>query len=399
MRKRFMILNLIRHNGSISKFDIAKATHLSKTTVGYIIDKLIERGLIKEKRLGESSGGRRPVLVELNSEVGYAIGLDFEANHIWSVMVNFKGEIIASAQGKIMAEDDKLTIVKKIIDTIHKVIDKSKIENNKILGIGIGAPGLIDSKRGISISYYTLPNWRDVYIGDLVRYEFELPIYIEKNIRTMALAEKRFGRARNVDNMICIGVRSGMGLGIVINGTLFKGVSESAGEIGHITVDKTGPKCRCGNRGCLQELASGHAIIRRLRKQLKNGRSSKVDRMVGRDWERITLEEIIQAAKEGDELALDILAETGDYIGIALANVINLFNPELIILAGYLVEMGDLVLEPIKKTVKERALEVSQKNLRIELSELGDSISALGASALILSENIEVFENIWKSGK
>lgn len=390
--RKLQILNIIRRSGAVSRHDIAKVTHLSKGTVGEAVDDLLHRGFIREIGLGESSGGRKPVLLELKPEAAYAIGVDFEATSIMAVVVDFTGNLIASVKGKIETEDDKLTIVRKIIESIHQVIDKSGISTEKMLGIGLGVPGLIDSRKGISISYYSLPGWRDVHIGDLVRLEFELPTYIEKNMRTMALAEKWFGQARNVDNMICLGVRSGIGLGVVVDGKLFRGVSESAGEIGHMTVDRTGPKCMCGNRGCLQELASGRAIVARIKKRMKNGESSKIDKLVKGNWKKITPEIVIQAAKSGDGIALEIAKETGEYLGLAIANIINLFNPELIILAGNLVSAGELILSRIRETVEERALEVPRKVVRITLSELGDNIGALGAAALIMCESEEVWE-------
>lgn len=392
--KEYDILHVIRHGRSISKFDIVKKTQLNKTTVGTVIEDLIHRGLVKEVDLGESCGGRKPVLLGLNPEAGYAIGVDFEATSIRTVLVNFVGDIVSTVVGKIEYKDRKLTIVKKIIDTIHELIKKSGIDSDNILGIGIGVPGIVDSTKGISVSYYTLPYWQDVNIGDLVRYEFGLPTYIEKNIRTMALAEKWFGQGHDINNFICVGLRSGMGLGIIIDGKLFRGSSEAAGEIGHVTFNRTGPRCRCGNKGCLQEYVSGRAILSKFQKQLKKGRRSDIERLINGNINNITLEMIIQAAREKDDLALEIINESAEYLGINVANIINLFNPELVILAGFLVDAGDLILKQIRKTVEERALEVSRQNLRIELSELGDNISALGASVLILCENMEILNTI-----
>ena len=395
MSKKFSILNLIRRHRVVSKNDLTVVSRLSKTSVGHITDELLREGLIKELRLGESIGGRRPVLLELNPAKGYAAGLDFEATTVRGVLVDFKGEIVSSVRAGIEALDDKAAIVKKIMDALHGLFDKAPVAREKILGVGIGAPGIVDSRRGVSVSYYSPSDWQDVHLGDLVRYEFGLPAYVEKNIRTMALAEKRFGQARDIENMICIGIRSGMGLGIIIEGKLFRGVTESAGEFGHISIDRAGPRCRCGNRGCLQEFASGRAIIRRLTKQLKKGRASKVSELAGGDLEKINLDLIIQAAKAGDPLSLEILRETGAYLGIGLTNIINLFNPELIILAGGLVEAGDLILGPIRSVVDDRALAVSRRNLRITASKMGEYIAAIGASALVLSENEEVYERFW----
>jgi glucokinase-like ROK family protein len=402
--RELQILNTIRRSGRVSRYSIAKTVHLSKGTVGEVTDSLLHKGFIREIGLGESSGGRKPVLLELEPGAAYVVGVDFEATSIMAVVLDFSGNLIASAKGKIETDDDKLTIVRKIIETIHQVIDKSGVSTGKMLGIGLGVPGLIDSRKGISISYYSIPGWRDVHIGDLVRLEFGLPTYIDKNIRTMALAEKWFGQARGVDNMVCLGVRSGIGLGIIVDGRLFRGVSESAGEIGHITVDRTGPKCMCGNRGCLQALASGQAIVARMRKRMKNGGTLDVDKGLisplsplnkgGRgDWEKITPQVVIQAAKSGDSVALEIMKETGDYLGLAVADVINLFNPELIVFAGSLVGAGELILDRIRKTVEERALEVPRRAVRIVLSELGDNIGAIGAGALVMCES----EEVWKT--
>jgi len=350
---------------------------------------LIDRGIIEETGFGDSSGGRKPALLAIKPDAAYAVGIDFEATSIMAVVVDLAGNCVSSSRGKIETTDDKLVIVRKIIKTIHSAIKSSDIPPQKILGMGIGVPGLIDSSRGISVSYYSLPGWHDVHIRDLVRIEFNLPVHIEKNIRTMALAEKWFGQGKRTQNMICLAVRSGIGLGIVMNRKLFRGISESAGEIGHITVDKTGARCMCGNKGCLQTIASGRAIVDRMKKRMRNGEKSMVEDLVGGDRERITVRTVIAAARKGDKIATRIIVEAGEALGIATANIVNLFNPELIVIAGHLVPAGKLVLDPIINAVENRALEVPRKAVKIVFSNLGENIGAIGASALVICERPE----------
>lgn len=381
--KRSLILNLIRREGQISRYDITKSTKLAASTVGIFVDELIRNGLIREIGPGDSSGGRKPILLELNPEAGYIVGADFEATSIIVLLVNFQGEVICSVKGRIELNDDKLVIVRKIISCIKKVIDKSKVGDKKIMGIGLGVPGLIDSKKGIGISYSALPGWRDVPLKDLIEMELHKPLYIEKNVYTMALAEKWFGLSRKVSDFICMAIRSGVCAGIVIHGRLYRGASESAGEIGHMTVERNGPRCSCGNRGCLQRLVTAPALIERVSKRIAGGEKTNLRE------DKLSLERIIEEAGRGDFLSLSILKETGQYIGLATSQLIDFFNPQLIVIAGNLVKAGDLVLEPIRETVNERALEIPRQVVRIAFSELGESIGALGAANLVLQERFK----------
>lgn len=381
--KRRLILNLIRKEGRISRFDITKSIKLAASTVGIFIDELIRDGFVREIGLGDSSGGRKPILLELNPEAGYIVGVDFEATSIMVILVNFQGETISSVRGGIEINDDKLVIVRKIIGCIRKAIAKAQVNEKKIMGIGLGVPGLIDSKKGVGISYDPLPNWRDVPLKDLIKMELPMPVYMEKNVYTMALAEKWFGLGRKVSNFICLAIRSGVCAGIVIHNQLYRGASESAGEIGHMVVDRNGARCSCGNRGCLQRLVTDPAIIERAGKRITAGEKTSLK------GNKLSLEKIIEEAKKGDILSLTVLKETGEYIGLAVSPLIDFFNPQLIVIAGNLVKAGELILEPLKETVKKMALEMPRRAAGIAFSELGDNIGSLGAANLVLQEKFK----------
>jgi len=381
--KRSLILNLIRKEGKTSRFDITKSTKLAASTVGIFIDELIVEGFVREIGPGDSSGGRKPILLELNPEAGFIIGVDFEATSIMVILVNFQGEMISSVKGRIEIDDDKLVIVRKIIGCIRKAIGKAEVSEEKIMGIGLGVPGLIDSKKGVGISYSPLPHWRDVPLKDLIEMELHMPVYMEKNVYAMTLAEKWFGLGRKTSNFICLVIRSGVCAGMVIHNQLYRGASESAGEIGHMVVDKNGARCSCGNRGCLQRLVTAPAIIERIEKKMSEGEKTNLKR------ENLSLEKIIEEAKKGDALSLTVLKKTGRYIGLAVSPLIDFFNPRLIILTGNLVEAGELILEPLKETVRKKALEIPRRVAVITFSELGDNIGALGAANLVLQEKFK----------
>lgn len=212
--------------------------------------------------------------------------------------------------------------------------------------------------------------------------ELNKPLYIERNVYTMALAEKWFGLGRKHSNFMCLAIRSGVCAGVVIHNQLYRGASESAGEIGHITVERNGPRCSCGNRGCLQQLVTSPAIVERARKKMNSTKTSLKE-------DKLSLERIIEEAKKGDSLCLGVLKEAGEYIGLAVSQLIDFFNPQLIIIAGSFVKAGELVLEPIRETVGRRALEVPRMVVRIAFSELGDDIGALGAANLVLQERFK----------
>ena len=220
-----------------------------------------------------------------------------------------------------------------------------------------------------------------------------MEVSVDDSSRMAALAEHWCGLARKVENFIFVNVGVGMGSGIFTNGQLYRGSRGTAGELGHTTIDENGPRCQCGNRGCLETLVCGPAIVRRARERLEEGVVSLVNKMSGGDFAKITPELIAEAARKGDKLAFNIMEKTGQYLGTGIANAVNLFNPELVIIGAGISRAGDLFLDAVKRTVKARALHTASTSVDIKLSELGDTTAAQGTAILVLKSIFKSYVN------
>ncbi len=258
---RSLVLNLIKDKGPISRADISKTTKLTRSTVSNIVDYLIQKDLIKEIGLTSSGVGSRAILLKLNSQAYHAIGVDLGTLHTTVAITDLLGRVETKMEYPTGCQKDKDKIIEKLLETIHNIVKSSGIEWQKIVGIGVAAPGLIDKYGTMLIT----PNfgWRDTPLGGILRKQFHIPVFVDNNVNAMALAESEFGAGQGVRNFVFINVEMGIGAGVVINGELFHGKNNCTGEIGHTTVDYNGPKCSCGNNGCLEVMASGPAIAKR----------------------------------------------------------------------------------------------------------------------------------------
>jgi len=382
-----LILNAIRRHSPISRTDITRMTGLSGATVTKFVGNLIEAGFVREYGYDDSKGGRRPTLLRLVPEATFAVGVDLGADNLRAVVVDLEAKIVTKIAKKTKADEGKERIQKRIIEIIHQVIDTSGLEKEKIKGLGVGISGIVDHQKGICLFCPNIKGWENIPVERLLEKEFDMEVSIDDSSRMAALAEHWCGFARKVENFIFIMVGVGVGSGIFTNGQLYRGSRGTAGELGHTTIDENGPRCQCGNRGCLEILVSGPGIIRRTKERLEEGVVSLIERMSAGDLAKVTPEIVAQAARKGDKLAFNIMEKTGEYLGTGIANAVNLFNPELVIIGGGISRAGDLFLDTIKRTVKARALHTASTSVDIKLSELGDTIAAQGTAILVL-ENI-----------
>jgi len=385
-----IVLNIIRNYGPISRADIAKRTKLSSTTVSTLADDLIKQEYLEEIGEGESSGGRRPILLKFNSASHFVIGVELEGRSITVAVTDLEINIINKLTEEIKNSDESL-VVDKIINLVQQVIKKSRVKFEKIVGMGVGATGLIDTERGIIRQAVNL-DWKDVPLKDLIeKKKFdEIPIYIDNIANVSALGEKWAGAGKKAKNLIYIRIGTGIGAGIILNRTIYEGSNGNAGEIGHMTIEPNGPRCKCGNRGCLEVLASGSAVAKWAITETLGGRDTLIGKLTSGSIEEITAKVVAEAAKMGDKLALEIWEEVGEYLGIAIANLINMYNPELVIIGGGIAQAGKLFFEPIKRTVKKRALPGPAKIAKIVPSQLGENVSIIGAASLALEKIFKV---------
>ena len=311
--------------------------------------------------------------------------MDIGGTKIAAAVVAEGGRIAARGYRLTEAQAGPRVVTDSIVATIAQAISSAGLIPRQISGIGIAAAGIIDSESGRVIFSPNIPEWREVPLKDIVQERFSLPVYLGNDATLAALGEWRFGVKKKVSDLIYITVSTGIGGGIICNGRLYTGVLGVAGEVGHMTIDVNGPQCNCGNVGCWETLASGTALAREAVKEIKGGASTAITGLVGGDLSRVEAKVVFQAAKQGDRLAGELISRLGYYLGVGLANLVNIFNPELILVGGGVSKMGDLLLEPASKVVRERAFATSAGAVQIKPALLGDDSSILGAVAFVLA--------------
>jgi len=318
-------------------------------------------------------------------EKKYSIGVDLGGTNIVSAIVNYQGKIVSRLKVPTLAEKGKEATVKRIIEAIHKNIAQSTITPDDIIGIGIGAPGPLDIKRGIINFAPNLPGWRDIPLKKILEDEFNMKIVLENDANAAAWGERCFGAGQGINNLVCFTLGTGIGGGIIIDGKIYHGNNCGAGELGHMTVNKDGPRCNCGNYGCLEAYSSATGVKNRIKSRIKEGIKSDFLNFDSDDelLDSIRLKSIFETARKGDKLTKDIVEEAISYLGIAIANITNILNPEMVVLVGGITNEGDKLLIPLKEEVKKRAFYSNYKSLKIVIGELGGNAGVLGAAALL----------------
>lgn len=366
-----IILNKVRTAEPISRAQIAKETKLTPPTVSSIVKELLEEGIIRESSLGESQGGRKPTMLHINLDAFYVIGVDAGPQRVTSILTDLAGNIIHRADKQLFTPITNEQFMKILKDAIRETIEASNREKREMVGIGVAMHGVVNVETGTSLIAPNL-NLKNIPIKEELEKEFELDIKVENDARAMALGESWFGGHASA-SMVAVNIGHGVGAGLVINEKLYHGVRDIAGEIGHMTIDLHGPRCTCGNTGCLQAFVSGPAIAARSRK------------------EGLTGEDIAKLAKSGDKEATALLEETGKLIGIGLVNLIHLVNPEKIVLGGGVMKSEKFILPAIKETISSRGLTQDAKETNVSVTKLGDHATLLGAVALLL---VELFDPV-----
>lgn len=375
------ILDLIRLKKAVSRAELSELTGLTPTAAGIIVSNLLERGLIGESGIGESSGGRRPVLLELKSHSFFTVGVDLDTSYLNLALMDITGSTVGESFIKLSENIGFCAVMSSIESLVGQLLQQHDISTDKLLGIGISVPGLVDADTGEIILAPNL-GWRNVNVKESLSGLTDIPVYLENEAMASAVAENWIGSCQGIQNFICINVKSGIGAGIFVNGKLYRGASGSAGEVGHIFVDEAGAKCACGNYGCLETRSSTTHIVEKAKKLVRQGTVSSINN--AGDVEQINIDTIIAAAREQDEIAKSILVESARYIGIAVSSLINILNPSRIVLGKEFVKYGDLVLDQLKKTALHKALELPGSKADIIITPLGEKASMLGAAIIPL---------------
>ncbi len=375
-RNRIFALNTIRNQGPVSCQDIVRLTKIRPATVISYIKNFIKDGFVTELGPGKSTGGRKPVLLELNPKAAFAVGVHLGETIIIAVVTDLRGNIVTQVTTKSCTSKGKVFFIETVLKTIKEVIKNSKLNKSKIIGIGVGVPGLVDSENGVSIFCTFHSWWRDIHFKDIIETKIKITVSIENDTHVMTLVERWFGLGRECDNFCYLDIGEGIAVGTFLNGELYRGLGGSAGELGHTVIAKNGPLCRCGNNGCLEALASTIAIENRMKELLRKKELKS----------RPSFQKIVEMASGADKVANKVLREAGHYLGIATANIVNLLNPGLIIIGGIISQAGDVVMKPLKTTFAEHALAKPADDVEIHLTELDRFGWALGAATLVLKK-------------
>ena len=314
--------------------------------------------------------------------MGYYIGCDLGGTNLRAAIVDSKtGEATDLTIVPTLAREGHEEVLLRMIDLFNNIIDKSKIGKADIEGIGIGIPGMLDMQRGFTTFITNLPgHWINVPVGPFITERTGIPCYIMNDVRAITWGELKFGAGKGCKSMVLYAIGTGIGGGIVINNQLVLGNSGQAGEVGHMTVEPGGTLCNCGNRGCLEQYASGPAIRSAALKVIAHGGTSILGEMVGFDLNKMTPEIVFNAALKGDVAALNIYEKAGSYLGQAISNSIVHLEPERIVVGGGIAQAGEVLFTPMRRAIQERVYLVPLEKIQIRAAELGNNAGVIGAS-------------------
>jgi predicted NBD/HSP70 family sugar kinase len=372
-RKR--VIAALRRSGVASRAELARSTGLSRSTISTIVGDLIDAGLAAERDgqpVGEAHAGRPPVMISLDPAAGLALGIDFGHRHLRVALSDLSHTVLAESWCELDVDHSAEEGLAAAADFVDQVLAEAKAERPRVIGVGMGLPAPIDRATGSVQSSSILPGWVGVDAAAEASSRLGLPVEVENDANLGALAELVWGAGRGKSELAYIKVSTGIGAGLVSGGRLQHGVGGTAGEIGHTVLSDGGPVCRCGNRGCLETLASSRAIAELL--SVSRG-------------ERIGSRRMLELCSAGDPAAVRLVGDAGRAIGVAVANLCNIINPECVIVGGDLGAVGDALIDPLREVVRRHAIPSAMGDLDIVAGVLGERAEMLGALALVLHES------------
>jgi len=382
---RSIVLDIIRRGGKVSRTDLARRSTLTKPTVSAIVDDLIARGIVQEVGFGKTvaTGGRRARLLEFNDASAAYLGLRFGVHSTALAIADARGEVRAIRETPTIAGDAHAT-VRSALGLLDGTLEQAGLPRSRLESVGVTVPGMIDTRSG-TVAFAPNLGWTDVPIRSLLQQALDLPVVVHNVTNAGAIAEGRVGAAKGARSYVWVYVGHGLGAGIVIDGQLFSGTKGFSGEIGHCPIAEDGPLCSCGLRGCLETLASGSAIERLATEAARSGQATKLSE------HRSPLEAaaVFQAANEGDAVAQGILRGVGQQLGVGLSYLINVLDPELVVLGGRVMEAADFILEGARSSVARHTLRSSK--IDVVASTLGDRAGLIGSVISAMDQSVRSY--------
>ncbi len=364
-----LVLKTIQERAPISRATIANVTGLNKGTVSSLVSELIDEKLIHESGTGKSSGGRRPVMLLLNETAGFTISVDLGVKSILGVLTDLRGNILSEKKVRFKQEDfdEVLALLYQLIDGLKNDAPESEYG---IVGIGIGVPGVVTMNGEILLA----PNlgWKKVPLQQILFDHYKVPVTVENEANAGAYGEKVYGVGQMSNELVYTSISIGIGVGLILEGKLYKGLRGFSGELGHMTIEKDGPNCRCGNQGCWELYASEQALL---------------DQAEADGFKDATVEHLIETADQGDAKAIQLLENVGDYLGVGITNIIHIFNPEQVVVGNTLRQAEKYIMPAIERRIEKNAIGFNKNDVQLNVAKLQNHSTVMGMAAF----NIEKF--------
>ena len=378
------LVDLARSYGEFTKADLVTLTDYSRTKITNSIDSLLKKKIIIANNSTKYSGGRRSKTFSLNGGLSLLAGVDIGATSIDLCITDLSGKLLGRYDEPASVKDGPIKVLGRVCTLLENLLRENDLNPEKMNGIGIGVPGPVDFSEGTLVSPPIMPGWDGYPIIQTVQQWFPYAnVVVDNDVNLMALGEINQGAGKGADNLIFVKIGTGIGAGIICEGKIYRGSSGCAGDIGHIDVNQPGSTCHCGHRGCLEGIAAGPAIAERALIAAQGGKSPLLLKQYHSKG-ALHAEDIGDAAKEGDALALEVIRESGQFVGKVLASLVNFYNPEMIVIGGGVSNLGNLLLSSIRQTVIHRSLPLATRDLLIVFSDIGPDAGVIGAVNLAM---------------
>ena len=376
-----LILNLLWKHQEISRADLARRTSLSRSTVSAIVSDLLSKGLAKEARAGVSSGGRRPIILEFQDQSSFIVGIELGATHISCVLTDLRCNGRASWSAPAPVRDEPEVALRMMTMAVRSVLEAGGVQPFQVLGVGVAVPSPVDEERPGELLPLIVPKWKGYNIATHLEESFKRPVLVDNDANLGALAELWWGAGSSARDLAYIKVATGVGAGLIINGRIFRGSGGIAGEIGHTSIDPNGPQCICGLKGCLTTFVGTPALLERAKDKLRASGSNRLP--------PASIDELVNAALDGDLMSVELIHYAGDKLGVGIANMLNLLNPKMVVLGGGIARAGDLLLDGVRATIGGLSLPESILNTEIRTTGLNEWGIAVGAATLVLQAALD----------
>lgn len=369
-----------------SRHGIADRLGFSRSRANALIAGLIEQGLLAEAGPRASTGGRRPEQLQLHAELGVLLAVDIGATSLDVAVMQPDLTVLARHAETIDVREGPGVVLARVRQRLRELLQAQGIPARRVLGIGMGVPGPVNFEAGQLVNPPLMPGWDSFSIRDYLREDYAAPVFVDNDVNLMALGEL-WRLQRELSNFLVIKVGTGIGCGIVCHGEVYRGAAGSAGDVGHICVDQQGPRCHCGNVGCVEAMAAGPAIVRMAQAAAERGESPALAAAL-RTQGRIEAIDVGHASRAGDVAANAIIQRAGSLIGQMLASVVNFFNPSHVFIGGGITQIGPLFLAAVRQSVYQRSLALSTRHLEIQYTPLGTDAGVTGAGVLAMHETL-----------